>query len=562
VSAVADAAWMVEAGLASALLMALVLVVRAPVRRAFGAGVAYALWALPALRLVLPPLPAGWTAGWSATPVSRAGEVVVAVIVQPAPDALTMATTGTTAGAAIGAAVSSGPSAAAFLAAAWALGAAAFLAWAVIGYWRMRARLLAQHRPLERVGRVRVVESAEAAGPLAFGVLKRYVVMPADLAERYDADERELALAHELGHHARGDLLANWAALVVLAVHWFNPLAWRAFRAFRADQELACDARVLAGRRRADRLVYACAIVKAAHGGTLTPACHLHTVEDLKGRLRMLKLDPASRRRLAAGVASVGVLAAAGLALTASGTGAAAAVRAVEHVLPPAPPMPDAPEVSDVPAVPAAPATVPAAPRPPVAGGTGHRRVTVVTTRDGRTVTRSYDGDAPLPPEAVRALATAPVVPLPPAAPATPATPTTPDVPAVPSVRTVDCGGADGPTSLDRMENGRRVVLICRDRMRAAAKEAARASADAARAGRAAAEAGRAAAARGEALAAYWARRAPAIERDALRTAMSSLRDARRSVELAEMPVDSRRDALAGIDRSLREVEGKLRRLD
>ena len=49
--------WLVEAMIASALLMAVVLVIRAPVRRHFGPGIAYALWALPAIRLALPPLP-------------------------------------------------------------------------------------------------------------------------------------------------------------------------------------------------------------------------------------------------------------------------------------------------------------------------------------------------------------------------------------------------------------------------------------------------------------------------------------------------------------------------
>ena len=39
------------------LLLLLVLALRRPVARAFGAGWAYALWTVPALRLVLPPLP-------------------------------------------------------------------------------------------------------------------------------------------------------------------------------------------------------------------------------------------------------------------------------------------------------------------------------------------------------------------------------------------------------------------------------------------------------------------------------------------------------------------------
>src|SRR3546814_7012710 len=41
----------------------------------------------------------------------------------------------------------------------------------------------------------------------------------------------------------------------LLAAQWFNPFAWRAIRAFRFDQEAACDARVLnmVDREEADR---------------------------------------------------------------------------------------------------------------------------------------------------------------------------------------------------------------------------------------------------------------------------------------------------------------------
>ena len=86
-----------------------------------------------------------------------------------------------------------------------------------------------------------------------------------------------LAHEHELGHHRRRDLHANWAALVVLALHWFNPLAWHAFRAFPADQELANDAGVLAGREAAARHAYGRAIVKVASphalDGAVTATC-------------------------------------------------------------------------------------------------------------------------------------------------------------------------------------------------------------------------------------------------------------------------------------------------
>jgi hypothetical protein len=214
------------------------------------------------------------------------------------------------------------------LAVLWGAGATAFLVWHAVRHWRFCRRMIDSGTRTERAGAIDVIETEAASGPLAFGIFRRYVAFPRDFAERYDDDERALALAHELGHHQRGDLIANWIALGVLALHWFNPLAWRAFRAFRADQEMANDARVLAGRSAIDRHTYACAIVKAAHGGAVSAACHLHTIQDLKGRLRMLNLGPRSRARIALGGTAVGALMIAGLVGTASGTVAAKTVRA------------------------------------------------------------------------------------------------------------------------------------------------------------------------------------------------------------------------------------------
>jgi beta-lactamase regulating signal transducer with metallopeptidase domain len=281
----------------------------------------------------------------------------------------------------------------------WAAGALGFLSWHFTSHTRFCRRLLRSAAAVEEMRGVRVIASDVATGPLAFGVLRRYVAFPLDFADRYDADERELALEHEIGHHQRGDLIANWVALAVLAVHWFNPIAWRAFRAFRADQELANDARVLAGRSTIDRHAYACAIVKAAHGGAVSAACHLHTIDDLKGRIRMLSTSPRSRRRLAAGGALVSTLVLAGLGLTASGTSAAAALsgRVGDTIgvdlqaVPPAPPAPAAPPPG--PAAPDVPAP-PAAPEPPARAGKTVKRVIVSRVgKDGKVATYTSAAD-------------------------------------------------------------------------------------------------------------------------------------------------------------------------
>jgi bla regulator protein blaR1 len=400
VSAAAFAGWMADALIATTLLMGAVLLVRGPVRRAFGPQVAYALWALPALRFLLPSLPPGWWRGAAATPVTRAGETITVLVVEPA-SAVSLA-------AAPVPLWWLGPA----LALAWGAGAAAFFGYHYLRHRAFCRRMLRTAEPVQREGDVLVVASEAAPGPLAFGVWRRYVAFPRDFAERYEADERALALAHELGHHARRDLLANWAALIVLALHWFNPIAWRAFHAFRADQELANDARVLAGRSATERHAYACAIVKAAHGGPISAACHLHTISDLKGRLRMLTTSGASRRRLAAGFSAVTLLAAGGLGLTASGSRAAEVIKeSVGEALqtPPASPAPPAPAA---PAVAASPAAPPAPPAPVEASKAAKKKHVVVVTKDGKTETfEGADADRYI---AEKGLMIPPIPPMPP----------------------------------------------------------------------------------------------------------------------------------------------------
>lgn len=511
------AGWLVDALIASTLLMGAVLIARGPVRRAFGPQCAYALWALPLLRFFLPSLPAGWWRAAAATPVTRAGETITVLIIEPAR------------------AVAAAPLPPAWLgpglALAWAAGAAAFLVFHLVRHRRFCRRLLTGAEPVEQgageIGGVIVLASAAAPGPLAFGVWRRYVAFPRDFAERYDAEERALALAHELGHHARRDLLANWAALAVLALHWFNPLAWRAFHAFRADQELANDARVLAGRSPEARHAYGRAIVKAAHGGSVSAACHLHTIADLKGRLRMLTTSRASRRRLAAGAAAVSLLIVGGLGVTASSSSAAAAI--TESVG-------DAFQVAPTP--PAVPATTPEIatpvdlpPAPPMpATSTTKKRVVVV--KDGKTTT--YEGA-----DADRYIA-ANDLPVPPAPPAVAGRPGEPRVMTlrrlrtdmgkgglarswvvdVPEITNATCpGDAARPVVENSVKDGKRRIVICTNRMELMTREAERIAANS-----------------GE------------IERNARLTARSSLAMARSAIERDRNLSDNqRREALAGI---------------
>ncbi|RVT40677.1 M56 family metallopeptidase [Sphingobium algorifonticola] len=392
--------WLAEALIASALLMATVLVLRQPVMRFLGARAAYALWIVPALRFVLPPLPDGAAPATLLLP----GAPVVSVTAMR--EAVTMPATQIP-----------------WLELAvtvWLGGVILFLAIHGIGYLRFRGMMLRDGIVIGRSRGVTLLESVHATGPLAFGIVHRHVVVPIDFTDRYTASERQLVLAHEYTHHARGDLAANLLAIVLLALHWGNPIAWFAYRAFRADQELACDAQVLGESGQDKAQDYGRAILKAAIAGPASgmdrfSICHLNSVDTLKGRLKMLSTHSATLHRITWGMSAVAVVTVAGLALTASGSKAAQEMATVSRqfsdtklsrlasLLPSSAPRADlpepqaplalpsvaaiaqAPDTLEAPEPPAPPAATqaPAAPMPPAAPSTTRR--VKITSHDGTT---------------------------------------------------------------------------------------------------------------------------------------------------------------------------------
>jgi beta-lactamase regulating signal transducer with metallopeptidase domain len=302
-------AWLIETYVAVTLLMVMVLALRGPVARHFGAGWAYALWAVPALRLVLPPLP------------QLAPDLYLPPAVLFIPTAAEMAAP---------LPAEAGPGQwVPFMLALWAGGAVIFLTLQWLAYRAFLGRIRETSRPARPplFGGIRTWISDSVDGPLALGVIERRIVLPGDFSRRYNPVERRLALEHELVHHKRGDIWWNLAATLVLALFWFNPIAWLAFRAFRSDQELACDAAVAGSATLDERCDYARALVKSASRPGLIVACALNPAGELKRRLRMMRTHRASRLRSAGGIVALAAFAAAGFALgsAAQPTGAASA---------------------------------------------------------------------------------------------------------------------------------------------------------------------------------------------------------------------------------------------
>jgi beta-lactamase regulating signal transducer with metallopeptidase domain len=116
---------------------------------------------------------------------------------------------------------------------------------------------------------------AGRAGPAVLGVVHTRLVVPDDFAERFTEEERKLVRAHERAHVDRRDTRANALLVLVQCLCWFNPLLHVGARALRLDQELACDAAVIARRPR-DRRRYAETLLKTQLMRTVTAplGCH------------------------------------------------------------------------------------------------------------------------------------------------------------------------------------------------------------------------------------------------------------------------------------------------
>ena len=309
--------WLLDTLIATSALAVLVLLVREPVRRHFGSRVTYGLWMIPAARLFMPTLTRTVersipTKTGFRPPLHHLGGEPLAMAQVREPSLVDQ--------------LGGWP---AILIALWLTVAAALFLSRLIAFNRDRRAILASSVRTMRVGAVQLVRSPEILSPVALGILRPIIAVPADFGALYATRERRLVLEHELAHHRSGDLLANLFAFVLLCLQWFNPLAWAAHAAFRFDQEAACDARVLDKVKAVDRADYGRAIAKAASGRALLFASALDKPTSLQRRLKSM-LRTANPARRIAGRAIILAATAVALPLTAT--------RAVEYIGVAAPP--------------------------------------------------------------------------------------------------------------------------------------------------------------------------------------------------------------------------------
>lgn len=205
----------------------------------------------------------------------------------------------------------------------WGAGALAFAIWQLCRYLAFRHTLTRSSHPAERDTLLTVLdEQKRALGsrraiplhvtpaadcPMLAGFVKPALYLP---DEALDAADAAFIFRHELTHYKRGDLWLKLALVAARAVHWFNPLVHLLARFAQEDIELACDDAVVRGMDAAARRAYGETILRSVEAQVRRRAlvsCFTGDKQTLMRRFEGL-FDKNVKRRGVALVAAAAVL--------------------------------------------------------------------------------------------------------------------------------------------------------------------------------------------------------------------------------------------------------------
>ncbi len=148
------------------------------------------------------------------------------------------------------------------LAVIWLGGVCVIIGGSIISLLRLKKRL---------VGAVKLRDNIYLADnidmPFALGVLVPKIYLPSTLQEQ----EMPYIILHEQMHLSRGDHIVKLLAFAALALHWFNPLVWLAFRLSMLDMEMSCDELVLRKMPQDVRCEYSQSLLRLSGGGKTRP---------------------------------------------------------------------------------------------------------------------------------------------------------------------------------------------------------------------------------------------------------------------------------------------------
>lgn len=146
---------------------------------------------------------------------------------------------------------------------------------------------------IKRAIELKVTDLVE--GPALIGVIRPQILLPTSIEGAFSEKELKYIFLHELVHYKRKDILVNWMMLILLVVHWFNPVLWYAYRRMREDQELSCDQKAISYVGDSEVKEYGYTIIKLLGKRSNIPNSHLLVTANfssdklqLKRRIKMI----------------------------------------------------------------------------------------------------------------------------------------------------------------------------------------------------------------------------------------------------------------------------------
>lgn len=148
----------------------------------------------------------------------------------------------------------------------WVIGMGCMAAYMLLSFIWMRLTL----RRAEHI-QDNVYRCTQWSTPFVLGIIAPCIYVPESVSE----EDLPQVLAHERCHIRRWDHVVKPFAFLLLAVNWFNPVLWAAYVLLGRDMENACDEMALKNADATQRAAYSRALVSCAAQPKMAAVCPL-----------------------------------------------------------------------------------------------------------------------------------------------------------------------------------------------------------------------------------------------------------------------------------------------
>ena len=178
----------------------------------------------------------------------------------------------------------------------WAVGVLVCAMFFAVSYWKCRQEFQTSlpvdngftrkwlNAHWQRRG-ISIRQSSRFSAPLTYGIFRPVILVPTS-TKWENTKSLQYVLAHEYVYIRRFDSIRKLVLIVVLCVHWFNPLVWAMYILANRDIELSCDEAVVRLFGENTKAAYARALIgmEETRSG-LTPLCNNFSKNAIEERI-------------------------------------------------------------------------------------------------------------------------------------------------------------------------------------------------------------------------------------------------------------------------------------